>query len=225
MQFLCLGALTLLAAGCATRTVQPVAQTGPDAEMSFDGLVRLERTNFGTAWIKPDIELTGYNKIIIVDPEFEFRTPRTDQSDQSRTAELPLTDADKESLTETVHSAFVNELAKSQYYSLVTEPGPETSILEVRLLDVVALVPQEPDSIDGPSTPWSSSVGEGTLAIEVHDSMSGEILYRAIQRRTAKATVGGAWGSRVNSWAEIKPAAQDWGRIIRELLDQMHDAQ
>jgi len=201
---------------------QPSMQTGPDAEISFDGLTRLDRSNFGSAWVKPDIDLTHYNAIIVADPEFEFRTVETIENRGSRTAELPLTPADKDSLVDTVHETFVAELTKSQHFSLATDAGPDTIIVRIRLLDVVALVPQEAED---PSEPWSSSVGEGTLIIEIHDSLSGEILYRAVQRRAARATVGGAAGSRMNAWAEIKPAARDWAKVIRENLDRMHNIQ
>ena len=215
---LVLMACALTLAGCMT---QPTMQTGPDAEVSFDGLVRLDRSNFGSAWVKPDIDLARYNAIIVADPEFEFRTVQLLENRGSRTAELPLPQADKNSLIDTVHETFVAELARSQHFAIATEPGPDAIIVRIRLLDVVALVPRQ--SVDVPEEPWSSSVGEGTLVLEVHDSLSGEILYRSVQRRAARATVGGATGSRMNSWAEIKPAARGWAKVIREQLDRMHN--
>jgi hypothetical protein len=211
-------ACTLTLAGCMT---QPTMQTGHYAEVIFDGLVRLDRSNFGSAWVKPEIDLAHYNAIIVEDPEFEFRTVQNLENRGSRTAELPLTQADKQSLIDTIHESFVAELVRSQYFTLATEPGPDVIIVRIRLLDVVALVPQEP--VDVPEEPWSSSVGEGTLVLEVHDSVSGEILYRAVQRRAARTTVGGAAGSRMNSWAEIEPAARGWAKVIREQLDRMHN--
>jgi len=218
MQALVMTACALTLASCIN---QPTMQTGPDAEVSFDGLVRLDRSNFGSAWVKPDIDLAHYNAIIVADPEFEFRTPQARENHGSRTAELPLTQADKDGLIDTVHQTFVAELARSQHFTIATEPGPDAIIVRIRLLDVVALVPRE--SVDVPEEPWSSSVGEGTLVLEVHDSVSGEILYRAVQRRAARATVGGAAGSRMNSWAEIEPTVRGWAKVIREQLDRMHN--
>ena len=218
MRVFVLAACVLTLAGCMT---QPTMQTGPDAEVSFDGLVRVDRSNFGSAWVRPEIDLAHYNAIIVADPEFEFRAVRTIENRGSRTAELPLTQADKDSLIDTVHETFVAELASSQHFALTTEPGPDAIIIRIRLLDVVALMPQQ--SADDPELPWNSSIGEGTLVLEVHDSLSGEILYRAVQRRTARATVGGAAGSRMSSWAEIKPAARGWAKVIREQLDRMHN--
>ena len=215
---LVLTACSLMLAGCMT---QPAMQTGPDADVSFDGLVKLDNSNFGSAWVKSDIDLAHYNALIVAEPEFEFRTAQLIENHRSRTAELPLTQADKDRLIDTVHDTFVAELARSQHFAIATEPGPDVIVVRVRLLDVVALVPRE--SGDAPEEPWTSSIGEGTLVLEGHDSLSGEILYRAVQRRAARSTVGGAAGSRMNSWAEIKPAARGWAQVIREQLDRMHN--
>jgi len=188
--------------------------------MTYDGLVTVNRSNFETAWVKPNVDLSGYTGIIVADPEFEFRTTFEDASALVRTIEFPLHEDDKQSLTETVHDTFLKELEKSRYFTLVTEAGPDVLSIRVRLLDIVARMPQE--SVD-PAHPYVSSIGDATLVIEVHNSMSGEILYRAVQRRAARETVGGAQGSRGNSWAEIQPAVRQWGRIIREQLDRMHN--
>ena len=79
-------------------------QTGPDAEVSFDGLVRLDRSNVGSAWVKCGIDLAHYNAVIVADPEFEFRTVQIGENRGSRSAELPLTQADKGSLIDTMQN-------------------------------------------------------------------------------------------------------------------------
>ena len=40
-------AAAALAVGCAQ---QPTVQTGPNAEVSFDGLVRIDHSRFANAW-------------------------------------------------------------------------------------------------------------------------------------------------------------------------------
>jgi hypothetical protein len=211
-------ASALSLSGCA---MQPEIQSGPDAETSFDGLVRVDRSNFAAAWANVDIDFSGYSQMIVDDPVFEFRAARSND-ERARTAEITLPEAERTSLMEAVHETFVNELAQSRHFSLVTEPSLDTIIVQIRLLDVVARVPRESGDEPG-GTPWASSAGDGTLVIEVHDSLSGEVLYRAVERRVARVTVGGAWGSANSSWAEIKPSARSWGRVIREQLDRMHD--
>ena len=51
----------LVVAGCAT---EPSIQTGPDAETTFDGLVRIDNARFAGAWIDPDVDLKKYTRLI-----------------------------------------------------------------------------------------------------------------------------------------------------------------
>ena len=46
---------TIVIAGCAT---EPSIQTGPNAETTFDGLVRIDNARFAGAWIDPDVDVT-----------------------------------------------------------------------------------------------------------------------------------------------------------------------
>ena len=54
-------------------TSEPTIQTGPNAETTFDGLVRIDNARFAAAWIDPDIDLTQYDKILPGGAEFQFR--------------------------------------------------------------------------------------------------------------------------------------------------------
>ncbi len=40
----------------------PRVQTGPDAELTFDGLHRVDKTRMDAARVKPDLDLTPYEK-------------------------------------------------------------------------------------------------------------------------------------------------------------------
>ena len=64
-----------------------------------------------------------------------------------------------------------------------------------------------------------SEVGSASLALELRDSLSGEILARIIDNRAAEAA---GWGVEVNSvtvWREVRRLAQFWGRRVRVGLE------
>jgi hypothetical protein len=68
-----------------------------------------------------------------------------------------------------------------------------------------------------------SSVGEATLVLEVVDSMSGEVLFRAADRRAAERA-GGTTPVRSNpatNWSEVRRLARTWGSRLREGLDSL----
>jgi hypothetical protein len=95
-------AAAAIVAGCAS---PPSIQTGPNAETTFDGLVRIDHSRFVAAWIDPDIDLTQYTKIMPGGAEFQFRnvqkTSRTTMR-ASNENEFWISDSNRERLIETV---------------------------------------------------------------------------------------------------------------------------
>ncbi len=57
----------------ACQTAPPSIQTGPDAELSFDGLQKVDNSQADLAWARPDIDLSGYTKIMLVNAGIEYR--------------------------------------------------------------------------------------------------------------------------------------------------------
>ena len=68
---LALVAVTCLLVACAP---QPTMQEGPDAEVTFDGLVRIDNSRMQRAWAKPGIDLSLYTKILPVAAEIQYRS-------------------------------------------------------------------------------------------------------------------------------------------------------
>jgi len=221
-RFVILSLTLALTAACATK--EPQIQSGPDAEVAFDGLVRIDHSNFQYAWAEPDIDTRRYTKILPQRAEFEFRAVRGAPTATSRSnqREFPISEKDREKLVEIVSEVFMEELAKSQRFTITDAPGPDVLILTGTLLDVVSLVPPERA---GRSEVYLSRVAEATLVLELADSMSGETLVRAVERRAAERQ--GQMAVRANSatsWAEVRRLARRWATRLREGLDAIDAA-
>ena len=57
----------------ACTTAPPTIQTGPDAELSFDGLHKVDNSQADVAWARPDFDISGYTKIWLVGAGIEYR--------------------------------------------------------------------------------------------------------------------------------------------------------
>jgi hypothetical protein len=215
----------VLLAACSS--TPPSIQTGPNAEVTFDGLVRVDNAAFGSAWVDPEIDLSGYTKILPGEARFEFRSakkgstmnPRINSSQK----DFAISPESQKKLEETVGEVFNEELMKSQYYEFTDTPGPDTLIVKGAMLDIVNNVP--PEMSAGMHEIYVSSLGEITLVLEIADSMSGETLARAAERR-ALTPGGGGQGGRANSvttWAEVRRTSRMWASRLREGLDAFHD--
>ena len=221
MKRLVVSAAVLILVGCSS---EPTIQTGPDAETTFDGLVRIDNARFAAAWIDPEIDVKQYNKIIPGGAEFEFRAAQKVSASMARhsnESEFWISDANKQRLTEMVSEVFTEELQKSKYFTLAEEPGPDTLIVNGALHDIVSKVP--PQDV-GRSEIWLRSLGEATLVIELRDSLSNEVIYRAVERRAVE-NVGSQMirANTATTWAEVRRWARRWAVSLREGLDSVHE--
>ena len=134
-------AATLLAA-CAG---EPAIQSGPDAERTFDGLVRIDNSRFQNAWIDPDVDLRQYNKIIPVRAEFEFRAVKKSRQattlQRSSQDEFWMSPEDRERLVTEVSEVFQDELKRSSSFTITDTPAPDALIVVGTLHDIVSRVP------------------------------------------------------------------------------------
>ena len=214
-------AAALVMAGCATG--EPTIQTGPNAETTFDGLVRIDNARFAGAWIDPEIDLTQYNKIIPGGAEFEFRNVQKVSAAAARRSsvrEFWISDADRQRLVDTVSEVFTEELQRSEHFTLTDEPAPDTMIIVGGLHDIVSMVP--PEEV-GRSEIWLRSLGEATLVLELRDSLSNEVIYRAVERReVARPGSDMIRAHTATSWAEVRRWARRWAVRLREGLDSIH---
>ena len=210
-------ATALALAGCAS---EPTMQTGPDAEVSFDGLHKIDNSAFTDAWADPDIDFSRYDQWMGGGAFFEFRAVRKTGNTTratSSSSEFWIDDASKTRLDEEVTTVFQEELARSERFTQTEEPGPNVIIIRGGLHDIVSRVP--PEHV-GRSDIFLSSVGEATIVLEVVDSMSGEVIARAVERRAAQRPGGQMiLMSTVTTWSEIRRLARSWATKLRQGMD------
>ena len=224
MKGLTLVSLSLLIVACTS--APPALQTGPDAERTFDGLVRVDNSRFQNAWADPEIDFSQYNKVMPGGARFEFRavskTAGSMSISRATRNEFWISDVNRDKLVETVSEVFNEELGKAQGWESVEEAGPDVLILRGALLDIVSFVPPE---MIGRGEVYLSSVGQATLVVEGIDSMSGEVVFRAVDRRSIES--GGDTMTRANTvstWAEVRRWARRYATRLREGLESIHES-
>ena len=145
---------------------KPKIQTGPEAEVSFDGLHRVDKTVMDEVWAKPDLDLTGYKKIMLASGGLAFREVKSRSARTYRAsseAEFPISEDSKERLREIVREAFAKELAKVERFEITDTPGRDVLIIVGSIIDIVSHVPPEPIGPRRylPRICWRSDLGIG----------------------------------------------------------------
>ncbi len=207
------------------------ACTAPDPVVdadapTYDGLVPVRDSGLREAWVRPAIDLSRYEQMVLLPIEVQFRAVRPAAGTtlgRSQDREFPISPADQQRLVDLVTEVFREELAKSRHLTLTTEPGPDVLLVRTSLLDIVSRVPPE---VPGRSEIFLDEVGAATLVLELQDSQSGETLARAVDRRAADPVDDtGTNVSRVTSvqaWTEVRRVARRWASTVTQRLDQLH---
>ena len=127
----------LVLVGCAAS--EPTMQTGPDAEVTFDGLVAIDNSVFHQAWADPDADWARYDQFIGGNAFFEFRAvKKTGQTQRvaSSKNEFWIDEKSRQKLEDEVSAVFNEELAKSVRFTEASAPGPNVLIIRGGLHDI-----------------------------------------------------------------------------------------
>jgi hypothetical protein len=214
--------IVVAVAGCAA-TPPPTLQTGPDREITVDGLVRVDNAVVPVAYRKPDMDLTPYIRFMLDPVEVAYQK---DPGNRRRSGvagdndNFALSPSQMETLKDMFQEAVVEALTKDDGYELTTEPGPDVLRITASLIDLVVSVPT--DRV-GNQQVFTQSYGLVSLIIELRDSQSGEILARAADRRDPTRPRNGNL-VRVSSafiQADVRLMFRYWGDLLRVRLDAL----
>ncbi len=223
-----LGAAGMLA-GCASAPSAPTIQSGPDAEVTADGLYRVDNSIMPLAWMKPDMDLRPYTAIMIDPVEVAYQTDPQGRTRSTGAGDpggnFALTAPQMENFKSIFQETVAEALSADDGYRIVDAPGRDVLRISAALIDLIVRVPTQRTSGRGGAA--VRSYGEVTLVLEARDSQSGEILARAADRRDP--TRGTAQGiARVDAGMirnDVRRLFQSWADILRERLDALREVE
>ena len=208
----------LVFSGCTAST--PTIDASPEAEVTFDGLHEVKGGSADKTWARPGVDISQYSKIMLQGAGIEYRPGgESGRSFSARNSGGPyeVTENQKAQVRELIGEVFLEELAKSEHFTLVNDAGPDVLLIRGAILDVVSYVPPEPIGRGGI---YLSRVAEATLVLELRDSITEAILVRAVDRGAAESSMQFTESNRVTNTAEVRRLFRGWSRTLTERLDQ-----
>ncbi len=211
----------LLLVLCAT-TLAGCATSRPAPPEEWDGLVLRPGTRLSAIFVKPDAEIVAYRNVLLDPVQVSFaRNWDPNRGGRSSASRLNADDlaAIKTDLAELFRETFRAELARGGYL-LVDEPGPDTLRVAAAIIDLYVTAPDTRSP--GRTRTYTANSGRMTLVAELRDSESGEILARAVDRRSGRSTGTLSVTNSVTNSADARRAIGIWARALREGLDEMY---
>lgn len=213
--------LVLLAALAALALPPAVRAHDQAPDLTVDGLQRVEDSELGLVYVRPGAPLGSYRRILLGDVTVAFRKNWLRNQNQGRGADR-IRPADveriKSELAELFREVFVEELEAGGAWEVTDEVGDDVLRLDPEIVNLDITAPDVPSA--GRSYMFSESAGEMTLQLEAYDSVSGELLARAVDRRRDRETGQFEWRSRVSNRADAKRILSLWARLLRDGLDR-----
>lgn len=208
---LLLGLATL--AGCTTTQ---------DQVSEWDGLVRRPVSRMDAVFVRPDADIPAYTSVMLDPVEVSFARDWDPNRGRRNTASrLNANDvaAIQSGLADLVRETFRAQLAAGGY-KLVDEPGPDTLRVTAAIVNLYVTVPDTMSA--GRTRTYTANSGQMTLVAELRDSVSGELLARAVDTQRGRTTGTMSFTNNVTNTADARRAIGVWATALRQGLDEMY---
>jgi hypothetical protein len=196
---------------------QVILAGGPDAEVTEDGLHRVDPSIIGAAWVRPDLDLSRYRRIFFMPTAVQFR--EVDErviTSRDTATEFAVSDLMKTHLRELFGESFYEAVGEAESFELSDGVGRDVLMVRGLLTDVISGVPpNRPGRATVSSVRWA---WEANIVMELRDSMSDDVLARTADRER----VAGPFDTGL-IWGLTPRIAQNWSRLLVRRLTELSE--
>jgi Protein of unknown function (DUF3313) len=184
---------------------------------SADGLQEIQVRGFDSAHAAPGVSLAAYTKVrmdpVAVEFDKDFKPMRVGSHTKLDSAEL---EEIRTAVANLVREEFMKSLQRGSY-EIVEAEGPDVLDVRARIVDLIVNAPDTMEA--GRNSSFTEYAGEMTLALELSDSLTGQVMVRAEDREKTLETGLLNRTTSVNNEADARLLVQNWARILRDRLD------
>ena len=182
-------------------------------QVTIDGLQLVGDTNLAMVYAEPGVDLSRYNRIYLEDAYIAFR--KNWQSDQNKVTASDMAQI-KAELALLFRDVFLKTLEEAGYV-LVSERAEDVLLIKPAIINLDIIAPGTTTAID--SQTYSESAGEMTLYLELYDSLTDDLIAKALDRQIDRKTGYFQWQNRVSNRAAANRIMQVWADVLKEGLD------
>ncbi len=214
MKFLSSWTLSLIL-GLALSVSALAADDFPD--ITEDGLHKIKDSDLSLVYAKEGVDLSIYDKVWLVDATVAFK--KNWKRDQNRSYSFKVNAKDmekmKSELAELFREVFTETLNEAGH-ELVDEAAEDVLVVRPAIVNLDVTAPQTLSA--SRSYQLAESAGEMTLYIELYDSVTGDILVKALDRRADRRSAFFEWQTKSSNRAAAKRLLTDWADTLSAAL-------
>jgi hypothetical protein len=201
----------------------PAAMTfaAEPSDVSVDGLELVEKSRKSELYVDPGVDWNSYTRIQLDPATVAFR--KNWQRDQNRSQPFKVRTEDmeriKSELSELFGEVFTEELTSTGGYVMATESADDVLRITPQIVDLDVYAPDTRHS-PGIQRSYTETAGRMTLKLDMYDSVTGDLIARASDRREAPRRGYMQWTNSVTNRTEAKLMLERWAKDLREFLDE-----
>lgn len=209
----------LFSFGLLASTVMAEDASSNNADSSFDNLKPVENARVAHAFIDPNADFSVFKRVAILDPYVAFRSNWQRDQNRSRTRNVSSNDMTRiKGDVATLFKEVFTERLNNAGYEVVDVAAEDVLLLRPAIIDLDIAAPDTQTA--GRNRTFTADAGAATLYIELFDSISGQIIGRAADRRVARSGGTVNWSNRVTNSAEARRMFGRWADQLTTFLDQ-----
>ena len=188
-------------------------------ESTVEGLKLIPNTkDIALVWAEPGADLSQYDRVYLAQPYVAFK--KNWRRDQNR-GTLKVSNSDMERIKKDVAELFIEvfteELEKGGY-ELATERAEDVLIVKPAIIDLNVNAPDTRNA--GRSATFTETAGSMTLYLELYDSVTDDLLAKALDPKADRSSGLMQWQTRVSNRAAGKRMMKPWAEALRNGLDE-----
>ena len=185
---------------------------------TIDGLELIDDTRLALVYAQADANLGQYNKIYLDDAYIAFK--KNWQRNQNRSQAHKVSSDDMSRIRSELSSLFREVFSKTLIeggYQLVTERDHDVLLIKPAIinLDITAADTNSANRTQS----FSETAGEMTLYLELYDSVTDDLIAKALDRQMDRRTGFFQWQNHVSNRAAANRILQVWANVLKEGLD------
>jgi hypothetical protein len=184
-----------------------------------EGMELVIDTELASVYTDPGADLSIYKRIWLQDATVAFK--KNWQRDQNRGLRFKVQTSDMEQIKEDVatifREVFTQELVEGGY-KLVEEAGDDVLKLKPSIVDLDVVAPDIQHA--NRTMTYSESAGEMTLNLELYDSVTGDKIAKATDRKQDFRKGYIEWRTKVSNRSIARRMMKSWARALRSTLDE-----
>jgi len=191
-------------------------------QITEDGLHRVADSKMAIVYAEPGADLAQYERIQLMDAYVAFKKNWA-RDQRSRSADrLSVTSRDVEKIKNDLAKEFQQVFRKTLEdggYEIVDEAGEDVLLVRPAIINLDVNAPDTMRA--GRSRSYTSTAGEMTLYIEIYDSITGDLIAKALDRKadTSRQSYY-TWTNSVTNKAAAKRILQGWADILLDALNE-----